>query len=198
MLTPPPAQAGSGILPEAYFRSLGVKITILPSSPLYGLKTFWENLQLLIAARNPQLRSRLLTKYCSQRLDEIYTLITQDSKTADQTSLFKLLQRYQNQYRTLQLIIGQINVGQDQLGILYQNHLKKRAFLKQISQTQKKLLGSFWVNEISAALSTAQPAKSLHKSKTPANVLGAFNHQGLELYPITKNKSPIPHTLMTP
>ncbi|MBU0708864.1 hypothetical protein KJ596_03905 [Patescibacteria group bacterium] len=186
-----PASAQASVISD-YFSSAGLEITVVPSSPLYYLKTLWENVQLFLSTPNSEIRAQLLLTFCNARLQEIYHEISQENQLTPGEELFTVIKRYQEHFSELEQITQNVTVGSTKLSDLLERHSANRDQLKEFLKTRSENLGEFWTNEISTVIfGPASNNNSLsYKATNPSTVLGTYEMQGLELYPLQNNVLP--------
>ncbi len=176
----------------------GIQIEILPSSPLYPLKIYWEDLQLIISAPDPEQRALLLITFCNRRLQEISHQISNPNELAE-VRLFNLLKRYRQHYQPLIELTQSIKVGSRKLDRLLKYHQREKDRLMKLLQEKESQLGKFWTNEIGFSLFSQDPVHLARQQTNAPQVLGAqgektrtkeqdslsfSNEAGLKLYPL--------------
>ena len=111
----------------------GITVDVLPSSPLYPVKLFWEDIQLIFSPPDSEKRALLLLSFCDRRLQEIYHQTSTDPQT-DDLQLFESLKRYQSHYQRLRMIVSSLDVASQEITSLLENHQTEKDQQKSVEQ----------------------------------------------------------------
>lgn len=125
-------------------------VYLLPTSPFYPLKTFWENIQLMLREK-PEEKVQYLIDLSNQRLSEAFRLIKQGQYQKAQESLMAYQERFTQAESLLTLVTNDewrarvLNLLGEQVARqeLFAQVLKSR----ELEQLLPLLSGEFWAGE---------------------------------------------------
>ncbi|MBU1110072.1 hypothetical protein KKB83_00385 [Patescibacteria group bacterium] len=179
---PPAAAFGTSASGESDFWSRwGIELSVLPQSPFFSIRHYWENIRLFLTANNTEERAVLLLSFGNRRLEEICAQISPIGEEANNREalitpeLLATLKRYHNQMTQLSQLLPSLEAGGSELGQLWKMHDDKKAEFQNIVETYGAKLGFVWRKEILETLNETTTVSS-------EQILGSRDHTGLELY----------------